>query len=89
MERVQFSAILNSADKSSCVSFMIDITNDVSFGVCSDSIVFTSNSKEITDYYARFVLTHYRILGGEPVMVCKRDTRIEEFGIYQITITVK
>ena len=89
MEKIQFSAILNAVDDVSRISFSIDIVDNISFGTCKDSIVFTSSSKELTDKYARFVLRHYRILGGSPVLLCTRDTSLEEFGIYQSTITVK
>ena len=89
MDRVQFSAILNAVDDVSRISFSIDIVDNISFGTCKDSIVFTSSSKELTDKYAQFVLKHYRTLGGSPVLLCTSDVSLEEFGIYQITITVK
>ena len=89
MDRVQFSAILNAVDDVSRISFSIDIVDNISFGTCKDSIVFTSSSKELTDKYAQFVLKHYRTLVGSPVLLCTSDVSLEEFGIYQITITVK
>lgn len=90
MERVQFSAILHSAENSNnSIGIYFDITDNISFGTCNDSIVFTSLDSKITDKYANFVLKHYRTFRGNPKLILTRDNDIEEFGIYQTTITVK
>lgn len=90
MERVQFSAILHSTENNNnSVSIYFDITDNISFGACNDSIVFTTSDRELTDKYANFVLKHYRVFGGNPTLALTRDEDLEEFGIYQITITVK
>ena len=89
MESVQFSVILNSVENNNSVSIYFNITENISFGTCRDSIVFTTSDRELTDKYANFVLQHHRVFGGNPTLVFTRDKDLEEFGVYQTTITVK